>query len=200
MKQLDKVVLYAVSQALTVFRANLSTYVPQIFGDESPANQAEITTWWGNAANQVVCSVGWAQQAIQMPGIWAILLPAQEPDDAELAQWGYLATTGTQRTYAIPTREAVSLVCASPNQNQVLWLQALVKWALYVQRPVLETGWGLLMQRLAAGSLEPYADSLHDVVWPFRRVWTLSCLYYDQYEPLPPEAVTAVSVTPEVNP
>ncbi len=192
--QLDKVVMNVVEEAITIFRGDLATYVPQIFWAESAANQAEIQTWYANPQNVIQTSVGYPLESIVQPGIWAILQPAREPDEQELQGWGF---TGVPGVYAIPMAESVALMVAAPNQNQVLWLQTVLKWACYTQRAFLENTYELHNQRLTASALTPEPDSGGDVIFPFRRVWTLSCWYYDQYvQPLTP--ITGASVTVEV--
>ncbi len=194
MIQLDKVVLNVVEAALSIFRADVATYVPQLFWAESVANQAEIQTWFGNPQKVIQTTVGFPTRSIVQPGIWAILQSSREPDDQELQSWG---TTGEPGVYAIPHAGSVALVVAAPNQNYVLWLQSVVQWALYTQRPFLENSFGLHDQRIAASALTPEPDSGGDVMFPFHRVWTLSCWYYDQYvQPL--TAITGASVTVEV--
>jgi len=193
---MDKVVTTLVGQAIAAFRANLATLVPEIFESESAANQAEITAWYGNAANTITLAVGWPQAVIQQPGIWTTLEPAQELHPQEVQGYGRFGPG----MHAVPIQETVQLIVASPNQNQVLWLQLLVLWALLVQRKTL-TGPPYAYQdsRLTASPLRPIPNSQSDVIFPFARAWTLTAWRMTGFNLALPPTFTAVDLTVEVN-
>ncbi len=193
---MDKAVTQVVGTAIGIFRANLSTYVPDIFENESPTNQDEITTWYGNPANLIKLQVGWPTKVISMPGIWATLGPAQETSAQQLQGYGRLGAPGM---HALPLQESVQLIIASPNQNEVLWLQQLVLWALWTQRPTLiAPPYNFQQQMVTASPLAPIPDSAGDVVFPFARAWTLTAWRMTGFSVPVPAAITAVDLTLDI--
>ncbi len=193
---MDKAVTQVVGAAIALFRANLPLYVPEIFESEDAANQAEITTWYGNPANAIKLAVGWPEKVISMPGIWTTLQPAREAQ-----AWGTLdvGAIGVPGVHAIGLEETVQLLVAAPNQNQVLWLQQLVLWALFTQRRTLMAPpYNLETQSVAASPLAPVPDSMNDVIFPFARAWTLTGTRPISFSlPVAP-AITAIDITVEV--
>lgn len=198
MIQLDKLVIGTVQAQVQQFRADAAASVAEIFWNETAANQAIIAQWYGNAANQIAWSVGWPERVIVQPGVWAILQTGQERQAADVQSVGYFGTSAGQRAQAIAMEEAVALVVAGPNQNEVLWLQGLVRWALYQQRLALQTQYGLNDQILSLSELRPLPNSQGDVIFPFSRAVTLRCWYYDPYTPVAAAPITGASVTVEV--
>lgn len=195
MISLDKVVSGVIGAAITLFRAHLDQYVPEIYESESAANQALITQWFGNAANGITVTPGYPTTAITMPGVWTILGPAQETLEAEALGIGRVGVPGLR---ALPFRESVQCICSSPNQNQALWLQQLVWWALLTQRETLTSLSQLWGYQLTASPFAPMPDSAHDVVFPFARTWTLSVVRQVGFSVPTPIPVTAIDLTVEV--
>ncbi|WP_304459076.1 hypothetical protein [Alicyclobacillus sendaiensis] len=186
----------AIQSAFTLFRQNLATFVPDIFAAETPEHQQEITQWWQNTSNQVPVQIGYQLSPIQGPQCAITVQNAREVASRRsvgnvqqvlAANGNIVFETIFEGTYAI--------YCFGPNQNWLLWMQTLVRWALLINRQTLESEYGLMNQIISLGPLQPVPDSMHDVVFPFERTVYLTCQTADTWSPLPPELVQSVSLT-----
>lgn len=187
-----------ITDAFTSFRDNLSTFVLDIYAQESAANQDQITTWWSNADNNVTVTIGYpTASSIKSPMIAITMEPSNEVAPRRFLG-NVIGVTSTNYNYGTTFEATYICHVLATNQNQLLWLQALVKWALMMNRQTLETTYGLLNQRLSLGPLRPIADSMKDVVFPFERTITLNCQHIDTWTPLPTTTVTSTGVTLDV--
>lgn len=189
----------AIQSAFALFRQNLATFVPDIFAAETPEHQQEITQWWQNTNNQVPVNIGYQLSPVQGPQCAITVQNAQEVASRRFV--GYMQQvlpSNGNAVYATTFEGTYAVYCFGPNQNYLLWLQTLVRWALLISRQTLESQYGLMNQRIALGPLQPIPDSMHDVVFPFERIVYLTCQTQDTWSPLPPELVQSVSLT--VNP
>ena len=190
----ERAIETVLNDAVTLFRANLSTFVPDIYAQESTAYQTEITNWWSNANNNVVVQIGYNLQKIQMPQLAITTESSSEVGSRRPIGHTMLAmstsqvmTTDFDSTYAIHV--------FGPNQNWLLWAQVFVKWALLMYRKTLEQQYFLINQRISLSPLRPAPDSMKDVVFPFMRTVNLSCQHLDSWTPLPGATTTAATVT-----
>jgi len=187
-----------ISDALTLFRQNLSAFVPDIYAQETTTNQTQITDWWTNAANQVAIQVGYSLSPTKAPQIAITMEPSQE-----VATRRFVGTvmqqTSTNYEYGTTFEALYAVHVFGPNQNWLLWMQALVRWALEMQRQTLENTYGLMNQRLSMGALRPVPDSMKDIVFPFERTVNVTCQHMDTWTPLPVASVTSATVTLTAN-
>ena len=201
----DKAIASSVSSAFDAFRSNVVQMVPEIFAQESANNQSEIQSWWSNLNNTVPVVVGYPLQQVTAPIVAVTMEPEQEiaPKQSIGSQSGvFVAATG-QDGNATYFRGQYNVHAMGINQNWVLWLQALVRWALLYQRRTLQemppTGAGLFRQVLSSSGFIPVPDSLRDSVYPFQRVVSLSADRLDTWAGVPASLSSTTSVTLEVS-
>lgn len=183
--------------AFTLFRQNLSTFVPDVYAQENTAYQQQITDWWNNANNKVNVLIGYSLE----PNLdWQVAI-TNEPQQ-EVANRRFVGNTLNQTStyieYGTTYEGSFAMHVFGVNQNWLLWTQTLVLWALQMNRNALETSYGLENQRLSTSALQPVPDSLKDSVFPYKRTVFLSCQYQNTWQPLPDQSVSSTSVT--VNP
>ncbi len=154
-----------VLQALNLFRSNLSTFVPDIFAAETPEHQQEIITWWSNPSNQVPVIIGYSLQPTQAPQIAITTEQSQEVPNRRYVG-SLMNQTGGNFEYGTTFEDNYALHVFGPNQNWLLWTQAIAKWALLMNRLILETQYGFENQRISLSPLRPVPDSLKDFRLP----------------------------------
>ncbi len=189
----EKAIVQAISDAFTYFRANLSTLVPQIFPNESSTNQTAIESWWGNASNQVFVQVGYLLQPVSAPQVAVTIESEREGEQfAGSERAGLVISIGSDVSDvdAIYMETMYACHCVGINQDFVLWLQMLTKWALLLKRKSLMqqvqadgqiTG-VFQRQRIAAAPFRPVPDGVfHEGIFPFERVVTLSATHLDTW-------------------
>lgn len=201
----EQPIIDALTAAFAYFQANLSTLVPDIFAYASAAHQTEIANLYAN--HQVIIQGGYPQQEIQGPVVTVTMEPEQETQQFVNQQTGVLTTTGTSVAEGNATsfRSAYHCHCFGINYNAVLWLQALVKWALLFKRQPLMasvTAGGLptgffTEQSLSASGLSSIPNGLGDSVFPFERVVILTASHIDTWsnEPQPPMQSGGMTIT-----
>lgn len=182
-----------VLQALSLFRSNLSTFVPDIFAMETPEHQQEITTWWSNPQNQVPVVIGYSLQPTQAPQVAITTEQSQEIPNRRFVG-SLMDQTGGNFDYTTTFEDTYALHVFGPNQNWLLWTQAIVRWALLINRLTLESDYGLINQRISTSPLRPVPDSLKDTVFPYMRTVFLSCQHEDTWSPLPAQTVESATV------
>ena len=201
----DKAIASSVSSAFDSFRSNVVQMVPEIFAQESGANQSEIQSWWSNLNNTVPVIVGYPLQQVTAPIVCVTMEPEQEiaPKQSIGSQSGVFVTATGQDGNATYFRGQYNVHAMGVNQNWVLWLQALVRWALLYQRRTLQemppTGAALFRQVLSSSGFIPVPDSMRDSVYPFQRVVSLSADRLDTWAGAPAVLSSATSVTLEVS-
>lgn len=183
----------AIADALSYFRANLATLIPEIFSDENATNQAAIQAWWGNGANVCPVQVGYTLQGVVAPQVAVTIEEEQELQQfAGGEHAGAYASVGSDMAEvdAVYMQTTYSCHCVGPNQDFVLWLQMLVKWALLWQRKALMVGkqqngatTGVFeRQKIAAGPFRPVPDPVYrESVFPFERVIMLQATHIDTW-------------------
>ena len=178
----------------TLFQTNAATLIPDVYADESAANQADLLAWWAKAPT-VLITAAYALAPPQLPLLWVKTLNDDEVPDRQFVGRSRVPVGGL---YAESTTLACHLEVGifATNANEVRWLALWVRWALWSATHTLETQYGLFQQRLSAGPLEPVPDSAQDVVFPFwRRVW-FQAQHEDTWRvtPTPGALVQATSV------
>ncbi len=201
----DKAIVAAVSSAFDAFRANTTSLVPQIFAQENSANQSEITQWWATLSNVVPVIVGYPLQQVTAPIVAVTMEPEQEiaPKQSIGSQSGVVIGATGEEGNATYFRGQYNVHAMGINQNWVLWLQALVRWALLYQRRNLQqmppTGAGLMRQVLSSSGFIPVPDSLRDSVYPFQRIVSLSADRLDTWAGVASSVVSTTSAVLEVS-
>lgn len=184
-------------QSLDLFRNNLSTFVPDIFAQETPKHQQEIINWWSNPQNQVPVIIGYTLQPTQAPQL-AITVESSQEVASRRFVGNLLQQTSNNHEYGTTFESTYAVNIFGPNQNWLLWMQILVRWALLINRLTLETQYALMNQRISLSPLVPVQDSLGDSIFPYMRRVYLSCQHVDTWTPLPVDTVQSASIT--VNP
>lgn len=183
-----------INNSLSLFRSNLSTFVPDVFAQETSDNQTQITNWWSNANNQVIVQVGYSLTPIKGPQIAITMEPSQEVSSRRFVG-NMLQQTSNNYEYGATFDALYAVHVFGPNQNWLLWMQSLVRWSLEMQRQTLESSYGLMNQRLSMGALRPVPDSMKDIVFPFERTVNLSCQHMDTWTPLAGTSVMNANIT-----
>lgn len=189
----ERIIQTAILDSLTLFRQNLSTFVPDVFAQETSEHQTEITNWWQDVNNSVPVVIGYTLQPIQGAEIAITNEPANEVATRRFIG-SLIQQTSDNYEYGTTLQAAYNLNVLGINQNWLLWGQALVRWALFMQRTNLEQQ-GLLNQMISLSPLRPAPDSLKDSVFPYQRTVTLNCQHIDTWTPLPVASVSTASVT-----
>lgn len=187
----ERAVVAILQQALTLFRANLSFFLSDIYGQETPDNQTELLTWWQNPENTVFIQVGYLLNPASLPQI-AVTSEVQPQNRRYVGQ---IAAVKGATTIKATTYEG-SYYChvMAVNMNWLYWFQTWVKWALLYFSRTLETDYGLFHQRVSLGPLRPVPDSFQDSVFPFERLVTLHCEFQDTWHVLPESPITSIIV------
>ncbi len=189
----EQPIVDALSQAFTYFKNNLSVLVPEIFAYASATHQTEITALF---AKQVITQGGYPNQAILGPTVTVTMEPEQETEQYVNQQTGIAIPVSSNVALGNATtfKSTYHCHCFGINYNAVLWLQALVKWALLFERQALMqsvaadgntvTGY-FLEQSLGATGLVPIPDGIGDSMFPFQRIVILSAAHIDTWESIP---------------
>ncbi|MFX4302982.1 hypothetical protein ACOJUR_12120 [Alicyclobacillus tolerans] len=189
----DKAIVNVLNEAISLFRQNISTLVPNIYALETSTNQEEILTWWSNPKNQVIAQIGFSRSPVT--GLQYAVTTGQESQIASRRYVGnFISQTSTQQTYSTTFETTYIIGVLGPNQNWLLWSQMLCKWALLYYTKTLETDYGLFNQRVGLGPLQPYPDSMGDSVFPFYRTVTFTAQHEDTWDALPVQSVSSASV------
>ena len=180
--------------AVALFRANLSTFVPDIYAQETAEHQQEITSWWSNTANEnPPVLIGYTLQPTQ--NFEFAITTMQSGEIASMRTIGNAATeSSTGLGYATQFQSTYTINCFASNQNWLLWAQALAKWGLLINRLVLEEDYDLYDQVISLGPLAPTPDSYKDSTFPFMRQVHLTCKHTDTWTPLPSQSYTSATV------
>lgn len=190
----EKSIVAVLNQAMTLFRANLSFFVPDIYAMETDANQQAIMTWWSNPNNQVVAQVGYTKGPVQ--GLQFAVTMGQESQVANRRFIGNVQMTNeANQTFSTTFQTSYVIGVLGPNQNWLLWAQAFVKWALLYYTLDLETDYNLFDQLISLGPLQPYPDSMGDSVFPFMRTVTLTAQHEDSWTKLPAQTIATTELS-----
>ena len=192
-RSLQTVILNAIS----TFRQNLSTFVPDIYAQETSEHQQEITNFWSNTANNPPVIIGYSLQPNEDMQIAITNEPSSEVANRRFVGNTYMETS-TGYEYTTTFEASYAMHVFGINQNWLLWGQALVLWALMMNRNELETTYALENQRLSLSALQPAPDSLKDSVFPYKRTVFLSCQFQNTWTPLAGSSVSSASVTLDV--
>lgn len=181
------------NNAFSLFRQNLSTFVPDVFAQETAEHQQEITNWWSNSENAIPVMIGYSLQPTQDAQVSITMEPSQE-----IAGQRFIGNTlsqitgGTEQGTTFQGMYAMHVF--GVNQNWLLWTQALVQWALEMNREVLETEYALFNQLISMSGLRPVPDALKDSVFPYERTVFLSCQHVDTWSQIPVATITSATV------
>ncbi len=191
----ERAVVNVLEQAIATFQANLSALVPDIYGYETADNQAEITTWFQNPNNQVDVQIGYNTNPIQGMS-WNVVVGDSPEVSGRRFAGNVAGQTATSQLFATTFDSAYHIGVLAVGQNLLLWSQMLCKWALLYMRPILETQYGLLNQRVGLSPLQPVPDNLKDAIgFLFMRGVTLQAQHIDTWSSLPLPSVTSASIT-----
>lgn len=202
----ERVLQAALINGFDTFTANLATYVPDIFAQLATPEQTRITNWFSSATNKVQIIVGYPLTNQVMPQVAITLAAEDEPQDRQIT--GSLSQVQLGDATASPAvpfqmqmgayfRSIYRFDCIGPNQEFVLWLQALVKWALLQQRLAIEVGYKLMNQKLTASDFTPYREGVEDeVIFPYQRTITLTADHVDTWNSVPTNTlINAINTT-----
>ncbi|MCL6442461.1 MAG: hypothetical protein K6T83_03180 [Alicyclobacillus sp.] len=192
-------IINALQSAVSLFRANLSAFVPDIYAYETPDAQNQIMNWWQNPNNTLVVQPGFNTGPVQ--GLsWNVTIGAED-EITDKRVIGTLATVqGGSETDVTPFDSAYVIGVLGVNQNWLRWSQMLCKWALLYYRQPMETQYGLLNQRISLGGLQPVPDDLKDAVtFAYMRTVVLRASHADTWTQLEVPTIEAVNVNVDPN-
>ena len=205
----EKAIASAIQAALSDFRSNMAAWVPQIFAQESAANQNAIQTWFSNAQNVVTVQVGYPTQQTAAPAVCITTEASQEVSGRQ-----FVGSLGQSQAIGGPTSGTGSLVYATywhsafnchvlgVNADWTLWMDVLVRWALLYERQNLQqvppNGAGLNKQVISASGFRP-AEGLNSTVYPYVRTVTLSAEHVDSWTNVAVSEATGETVTLQVS-
>ena len=190
----ERAVIATLQSAVSVFVANLATFVPDIYGQETTEHQAEITQWWQNSANNLTIRMGYVSAPVQ--GLsWNVVVGSSPEVSGRRVIGTYASTSGGTITDGTTFSSSYHIGCLGVNQNWLLWSQMLCKWALLYQRKTLEQEYGLFDQSISMTPLQPVPDDLKDAVaFAFMRGVSLSAQHFDTWSQLPVATITSATV------
>ena len=203
----DKAIAAAIQAAFNQFRQSAATLAPEIYAQETTANQSAIETWWTTASNVVTVGVGYPLQQVKPPIVAVTIEAEQEMDRARfIGSQSGLVVPGAAGTgsygYATQLRGRYSIACLGVNQDWVLWMEVLTRWALLSQRRNLQqpppAGALLYRQTLSAAGFAPVPNSMADSVYHFARVLVLEADRLDTWSGSVADTVAGASVSVEV--
>ncbi len=184
--------------AITLFRANLSTFVPDIFGFETMQAQSEIMQWWGNANSSMVIQEGFTNRPVQ--GLsWNVTIGVEQ-EIIKRQPIGQGGVSGALQTQMTDFDSSYIVACLGPNKDWLRWSQMLCKWALLYYRQALLQQYGLMQQKLLLGPLQPIPDDLRDAVkFQYMRTVTLTAQHIDSWNLLAVPVITSAGVSVDPN-
>ncbi len=207
----ETLVQQALRNGINTFAASLAQFVPDVYYQYSSNDQTRITGWFAGQ-KQLPVIIGYAM-GTQVEPLIAITLAVEDElrEDQAIGSIGQMQygdpTTGTpfQAQYATYVRSVYRCDCVSPNQEFVMWLQALVKWCLYTQRAWLEYPFvtttdvgpqALLNQKVSCSALEPYQPAIREEsTFSYTRAVTLTADHFDTWNTVPSSnLITSVDV------
>ena len=198
MSSAEQSIVTVLQSAVSLFRANLDIFVPDIYGYETTASQQSITTFWSNANNTVLIQEAYAQGPLQIPS-WNVYIGADQEIGAERFIGNAAYQVGGVQTQASNFETAYIIGILGNSQDQLRWLQMLCRWCLLYYRQPLETEYGFQNQRVSAGPLQPAPDNLKDsLAFAFMRTVTFTADHTDTWDILTVPTITSatVNITP----
>lgn len=189
----EEAIVQTLQTAIATFKANLTTFIPDIYGYESSANQQEIQTWWQNNGSLVIQS-GYSGTPVE--GLsWNVTTAPEQEITGKKTVGSNAYMTGNVKTLMTNFDSTYIIGILGINQNWVRWSQMLCKWALLYYRKSLERTYGLINQRISMGALQPVPNDLRDSVrFAFMRTVSLSAQHTDTWDELPATDVTSINV------
>lgn len=191
----EQALVVTLQSAVALFRANLGTFVPDIYAYESSTAQSAITTWWTNPVNNIVIQEGFTNQKV-VGLAWNVLMGTDQEILSRQPIGQRAAMNGGVETQTTAFDSSYMVACLGPNKDLLRWSQMLCKWALLYYRQTVQSQYGLFNQKVSAGPLQPVPDDLRDaVVYQYMRTVTVLAQHMDAWSLLEVPVLSAASVT-----